>query len=188
MPGGGVGLFDACTSEWPAPAGGWGQQYGGISSTGGRSQCDSFAPHLQAGCYWRYDWFGGGDNPTVDFEPIACPAAITAKSGCVKAGDVPTGPSSVGASIGGASASSSAPASPVSSVDTGAQTSVVASPSSSSVAAPPSQSSSAPAPAGDSGATAAKWQQCGGKLWTGATTCASGTTCQVQNDYYSQCL
>ncbi|KAK0496900.1 cellobiohydrolase II-I [Armillaria luteobubalina] len=30
--------------------------------------------------------------------------------------------------------------------------------------------------------------QCGGIGWTGATTCVSGATCTVLNDYYSQCL
>ncbi|KAF4616422.1 hypothetical protein D9613_008471 [Agrocybe pediades] len=30
--------------------------------------------------------------------------------------------------------------------------------------------------------------QCGGQGWTGATTCASGSTCVVSNPYYSQCL
>jgi cellulase len=34
----------------------------------------------------------------------------------------------------------------------------------------------------------AKWGQCGGKGYTGATGCASGSTCQKQNDYYHQCL
>ncbi|RDW73012.1 putative endo-beta-1,4-glucanase D [Coleophoma cylindrospora] len=34
----------------------------------------------------------------------------------------------------------------------------------------------------------AKWGQCGGTGHTGSTTCASGTTCTVQNPYYSQCL
>ncbi|KAF2827290.1 hypothetical protein CC86DRAFT_381329 [Ophiobolus disseminans] len=41
---------------------------------------------------------------------------------------------------------------------------------------------------GAGGATAQKWAQCGGKGFTGATACASGSTCQKQNDYYSQCL
>ncbi|KAK5999392.1 hypothetical protein QM012_005517 [Aureobasidium pullulans] len=36
--------------------------------------------------------------------------------------------------------------------------------------------------------TAAHWGQCGGQGWTGPTTCVSGTTCKVQNDWYSQCL
>jgi len=174
MPGGGVGLFDACSTEWPAPAGGWGQQYGGISSTGGRGQCDSFAPHLKAGCYWRYDWFGGGDNPSVDFKPVACPKEITDKSGCIKAGDTPTG--------------GSASPKPVSSVNSGSQTSTkVAAPPASSVVAPV-QSSSVNAPGGAEGAAAAKYQQCGGKMWTGVTACAAGSTCTAQNDYYSQCL
>jgi len=30
--------------------------------------------------------------------------------------------------------------------------------------------------------------QCGGQGWTGATTCASGSSCVVSNPYYSQCL
>lgn len=97
MPGGGVGLFNACTNQYGAPPQGWGQQYGGVSS---RSDCDSFPEKLKAGCYWRFDWFGGADNPSVTFKQVACPAAITAKSGCVRNQDsideTPTGPSSVG--------------------------------------------------------------------------------------------
>ncbi|OJJ99200.1 hypothetical protein ASPACDRAFT_60999 [Aspergillus aculeatus ATCC 16872] len=37
-------------------------------------------------------------------------------------------------------------------------------------------------------AVASLYGQCGGIGWTGATTCASGSTCTKQNDYYSQCL
>ncbi|KAJ5930628.1 endo-beta-1-4-glucanase B [Penicillium verhagenii] len=37
-------------------------------------------------------------------------------------------------------------------------------------------------------AAASHYAQCGGIGWTGATTCASPYTCQVQNAYYSQCL
>lgn len=105
----------------------------------------------------------------MDFKPVACPKAITDKSGCVKAGDTPTGDSA-------------------SSGNSGAQTSTtVAAPPASSVVAPV-QSSGVDAPGGASGATAVKYQQCGGKMWTGATACAEGSTCTVQNDYYSQCL
>ncbi|KAB8298619.1 hypothetical protein EYC80_000798 [Monilinia laxa] len=35
---------------------------------------------------------------------------------------------------------------------------------------------------------AAVYGQCGGQGWTGATICASGSTCVVSNAYYSQCL
>ncbi|KAF3048463.1 hypothetical protein E8E11_007490 [Didymella keratinophila] len=38
------------------------------------------------------------------------------------------------------------------------------------------------------GAAVARWGQCGGKGYTGATACASGATCTKANDYYSQCL
>ncbi|KAG6907753.1 Exoglucanase [Tephrocybe rancida] len=37
-------------------------------------------------------------------------------------------------------------------------------------------------------ATQAKWGQCGGIGWTGPTVCAAGSTCQVGNPWYSQCL
>ncbi|RVD90391.1 uncharacterized protein DFL_001357 [Arthrobotrys flagrans] len=33
-----------------------------------------------------------------------------------------------------------------------------------------------------------KWGQCGGVGWTGPTNCVEGSTCQVLNPYYSQCL
>ncbi|KAJ3055937.1 hypothetical protein HK097_008646 [Rhizophlyctis rosea] len=32
------------------------------------------------------------------------------------------------------------------------------------------------------------WQQCGGRGWSGGTTCVSGYTCTFSNDYYSQCI
>jgi endo-1,4-beta-xylanase len=32
------------------------------------------------------------------------------------------------------------------------------------------------------------WGQCGGKLYTGETTCTDGHTCVNYNDYYSQCI
>jgi len=34
----------------------------------------------------------------------------------------------------------------------------------------------------------AEYAQCGGTGWTGGTTCVAGSTCQVLNAYYSQCL
>ncbi|KAL2258088.1 hypothetical protein VTK26DRAFT_8742 [Humicola hyalothermophila] len=96
MPGGGVGLFNACTNQYGAPANGWGERYGGIRS---KSECQGFPEALKAGCNWRFDWFMGADNPSVTFRQVACPAAITAKSGCVRQNDVidqtPTGPETV---------------------------------------------------------------------------------------------
>ncbi|KAJ3119303.1 hypothetical protein HK098_005605 [Nowakowskiella sp. JEL0407] len=37
-------------------------------------------------------------------------------------------------------------------------------------------------------AQVAVYGQCGGKTYSGSTTCASGNTCKYVNDYYSQCL
>jgi len=162
MPGGGFGIFNGCTAEWGTPATGWGDQYGGIST---RSQCDDFPAALQAGCYWRFDWFENANNPTVTFEQVTCPAALTAKSGCVRADDsiseVPTG-SSVLPTIS----------------ETAAASSSVGSATSSSTAVA----------TGTGTGTAALYSQCGGIGWTGATTCVAGSTCTVSNSYYSQCL
>ncbi|WYZ35946.1 hypothetical protein EsH8_X_000593 [Colletotrichum jinshuiense] len=60
-------------------------------------------------------------------------------------------------------------------------------------AATPAATSAAEAPAAETpststGATAQQWAQCGGNGWTGATACAAGTSCVVQNEWYSQCL
>jgi len=38
------------------------------------------------------------------------------------------------------------------------------------------------------GTCGAKYAQCGGVQWTGATCCQSGSTCTYGNAYYSQCL
>ncbi|KAI0129718.1 family 74 glycoside hydrolase [Xylariales sp. AK1849] len=35
---------------------------------------------------------------------------------------------------------------------------------------------------------ASQYGQCGGTGWAGTTSCVSGYTCTVENDYYSQCL
>ena len=36
--------------------------------------------------------------------------------------------------------------------------------------------------------TIAKYGQCGGSQWTGATGCVAGSTCVFQSQWYSQCL
>jgi hypothetical protein len=51
---------------------------------------------------------------------------------------------------------------------------------------PPSSTTQSPEPTG--GVCAAKWEQCGGSGWNGATCCQSGSTCQAQNQWYSQCI
>ncbi|CAF3977275.1 unnamed protein product, partial [Adineta steineri] len=81
IPGGGFGIFDACTNQFPGGNYYWGAQYGGVSS---RDQCSSLPAALQAGCFWRFDWFQGADNPSMTFTEVTCPSAITDITGCVR--------------------------------------------------------------------------------------------------------
>src|SRR6478609_750080 len=96
VPGGGVGLLDACSKQWGTKD--LGEQYGGFflacqkannfdydkSRACARAKCDSvFAskPELRAGCEWFTDWFGAPDNPAVLYKEVTCPDAITKNSG-----------------------------------------------------------------------------------------------------------
>ncbi|KAM7213606.1 protein of unknown function (DUF1996) domain containing protein [Rhypophila decipiens] len=45
-----------------------------------------------------------------------------------------------------------------------------------------------PNPGNGGGCQVAKWGQCGGRGYTGCTSCASGSTCRASNEWYSQCL
>jgi len=78
---------------------------------------------------------------------------------------------------GGAAASSSSTSS--------VATKTTTAPGSTSTGATSTTSS---ATATSTGAAAAKYGQCGGIGWTGATACVSGSTCTMVNTYYYQCL
>ena len=78
MPGGGVGIFDGCSVQFPGSYT-WDQRYGGVSQ---RSDCDQLPGVLRAGCYWRFDWFMNADNPSMRFKQVACPSVLTTKTGC----------------------------------------------------------------------------------------------------------
>ena len=82
MPGGGMGIYDGCSSQFPdTNPSSWGQQYGGVSE---RSDCDRLPDVIQAGCYWRFDWFMNADNPTVSFKQVTCPSVLTANTQCTR--------------------------------------------------------------------------------------------------------
>ncbi len=172
MPGGGVGIYDGCTPQFGGLAG---DRYGGVSS---RSQCDSFPDALKPGCYWRFDWFQNADNPTFTFRQVQCPSELVARTGCRRNDDgnfpVFTPPS------GGSSSSSSTSAKP-----TTTSTSTTSTKATSTTSTASSQTSSS---SGGGSCSAQKWAQCGGIGFTGCTSCVSGTTCNKQNDWYSQCL
>lgn len=81
IPGGGVGIFNGCSAQYGAPADGWGNRYGGVSSA---SQCSTLPADLQPGCNWRFNWFQNADNPRYTYSRVKCPKEITAKTGCVR--------------------------------------------------------------------------------------------------------
>lgn len=82
MPGGGLGIFDGCTSEFGFQFPG--ARYGGVSS---RSECSSLPAKLQNGCQWRFDWFMNADNPSLSFTQVQCPSELVARSGCRRSDD-----------------------------------------------------------------------------------------------------
>jgi cellulase len=111
------------------------------------------------------------------------------------------GPAVISCGAGGAAPATSAVSSkqPVSSAapvksssavsTTVVKSSTVVGPTTMSTVVQSSSAAAAPATsAASSSGTAAKYAQCGGSGWTGATVCASGSTCTAQNDYYSQCI
>jgi cellulase len=99
-------------------------------------------------------------------------------------------------------AGAAAPAAPPAATTTKAATpaatttkAVVAAPTTTKAAAVPTKAATTlatvakPAPtAVAGGATAQKYAQCGGQGFTGATACAAGSKCTVQNQWYAQCL
>jgi hypothetical protein len=82
IPGGGLGIFDGCTTEFGFTFPG--ARYGGVSN---RSECAALPASLQAGCNWRFDWFKNADNPDHSFVQVQCPAELVAKSGCRRSDD-----------------------------------------------------------------------------------------------------
>jgi len=78
MPGGGVGVLDGCSSQFPGSYS-WGQRYDGVSQ---RSDCDNLPAVIQSGCYWRFDWFMNANNPTISFKKVDCPSALIDNTQC----------------------------------------------------------------------------------------------------------
>jgi len=106
-----------------------------------------------------------GDNPVVNFEPVACPGQATSDwETCVCYGDTATDVTPEGLTSSGGEGETSSTSTTTQHTTTTTTTS------------------------SGSGATQTLWGQCGGIGWTGPTTCGSGATCQEENSYYSQCL
>ena len=90
--------------------------------------------------------------------------------------------STLAGTTGGGSSSSATPS--ATSTSTKASSSSTSTKTSTSTSTSTKTSASASA----TGCVSPKWGQCGGNGYTGCTVCASGSTCQKSNDWYSQCL
>ena len=97
VPGGGVGAFDALSTQVNKGAGfNWGAGFGGFLTecqkntncgTEGSLECyqtcvkdmcdaafaDGGLPNLLRGCHWFADWYMAADNPTYYIEEVECP-------------------------------------------------------------------------------------------------------------------
>lgn len=88
LPGGGVGAFDGCSTQWGTSD--LGAQYGGFLTECNddvnclRSKCESVfdgKSELLAGCLFHAEWMGGANNPKVRYAEVECPAALKQISG-----------------------------------------------------------------------------------------------------------
>ena len=99
-PGGGVGLFDACSYQWGVETAELGAVYGGFMTKcqeqfGGdhakQKECvlgrcaavfdEPGMEGLAKGCEWYVNWYQAADNPNLRYQEVACPAALVAVSG-----------------------------------------------------------------------------------------------------------
>jgi hypothetical protein len=99
IPGGGVGDFNACSSQWGVSGNALGERFGGVMLACQRQNneyeprksctlnaCDTLfskSNHstLLSGCKWQVDWLSAADNPKVVYQQVNCPSEITSKSG-----------------------------------------------------------------------------------------------------------
>lgn len=85
MPGGGVGQYNGCTTQWNlASADAWGAKYGGVATD---AECAHLPSQLQAGCHWHFGWLKGASNPNAEIVHTQCPKSIVAKSKCHREDD-----------------------------------------------------------------------------------------------------
>jgi len=178
IPGGGVGLFDACSSQWGATGEQMGAQYGGFLTACQnklgynaprqdykdcvKNMCTNLFepnwPNLMNGCKFFTDWFEVADNPTLTYVEVDCPPELEAVSGMSRSGG-PTSP----------------PPSPTS-------------PPPSPTSPPPSPTPAPVAPTGvnptaPASSCIAEWNSCNNS----PSGCCAPLKCFKKSQWYSQC-
>jgi hypothetical protein len=94
VPGGGVGQFNAFSSQIGVSVNSLGEQYGGLLSACEKennynssqyascltTKCNVFTnATLKAGCLFYVDWFKAANNPTMIYKEVACPQYLLDK-------------------------------------------------------------------------------------------------------------
>lgn len=96
IPGGGVGMYNACSSQWGVSSSELGAQYGGFLAACKQSgshdavkscvmqRCSSVfgargLTKLEAGCRWFVEWFQVADNPALQYKEVPCPQELKSK-------------------------------------------------------------------------------------------------------------
>jgi hypothetical protein len=102
VPGGGVGQFNACSSQWGVSSSDLGDQYGGMLAVCRRQlnysgtlqqtqdclrqKCNGVFTDakglgaLRQACLFYADWMMAADNPKMVYKEVTCPAALVNKS------------------------------------------------------------------------------------------------------------
>ncbi|KAI5920886.1 glycosyl hydrolase family 61-domain-containing protein [Camillea tinctor] len=131
---------------------------------------------------------GSGSGESAAVSTTAAAATSAATSAATTSAAAPTTTAAAPTTTAAAPATTSAAAPVVSSSTASVPTTLATltrpAASSTTSAAQPATTSAA----GTVSGTVALYGQCGGINYTGATTCASGSTCKQWNDYYYQCV
>jgi hypothetical protein len=104
IPGGGVGMFNGCSTQWGIPNDQMGAVYGGLLSACNqevgyynhqaikdclRAKNDALfrakgLTEMAQGLDWFIDWYEAADNPTLIYREVPCPQELINKSGLVR--------------------------------------------------------------------------------------------------------
>ncbi|KAF2789279.1 carbohydrate-binding module family 1 protein [Melanomma pulvis-pyrius CBS 109.77] len=195
IPGGGQGNTQGCSVEWGKPDI-WGAPYGGVAH---REDCDAFPDALKGGCYWRFDWFRNSDNPTVTWEKVTCPEALSYVSGCrrnddplsgnpptptsTKSAPIASGTVSPGGQCGGRRYNGPTICTPGNVCTYVSDEAYYCLPDPANTRTTPTITKPTNTPMPTVGLV---WDQCGGKGWTGPTRCKD-SQCVYYDEYWSQC-
>lgn len=193
IPGGGIGEFqNGCLRQF-------GQVFPGEPEGGvdGRPECGVLpTQRLRDGCYWRFDWFSGANNPPVNFTQVQCPNELTSRSGCKRSDDSeyplytltprPTTTNTI-TNMAKTTSTQITSTKTTSTRTTKATKISTATTKHKTTTASSAAAATFSAQANDSVILVPIWGKCGGDFGDGSTVCDKGTTCQEQNPYYSQC-